>query len=300
VPFAPPFFAKSAEEKKLIKKSFEGNFVFNDLMASEIDPLVDAFERVEYNQGATIVEQGAPDCFFYVVQNGEVSFHVNNDLVSTAKAGDTFGELALLHSGPRAASVKAEKPATVLFRMNQPNFRHILREQVHRSEDERTKLLRTVPFFKDVDESDLRQLSSAMVPHIFKKGDNLAKTFDEVPFCLVQEGDVVATDSLSGNNACVESFGEEALSKKEASMNHITALSDGVAFTIDRESFEKVFGDMNRLTRKSTDKKILVSTTHVWSKVSLQHQRRLIAFSIYRGRSKPLWLPTFLNPTWTR
>lgn len=254
--FQPPVFEKTEKERDLIRQSFEVNFAFSDLTPSELEPMVDAFEKVEYQKGETIAQQGEPDCFFYVVQNGEVSFNIDGEQVSTGKAGDVFGELALVYSCDRAAAVKAEEDQTSLLRLHQTNYRHIRRNQVARSVSDRMKLLKKVPFFKEADEADLIQLSTAMVAHVFKANDNLTATFKEAPFCLIQEGSV--TSSSNGSDyGPGGSFGEENLSGKAAGVSNVVALTDGVAYTIDRLSFEKVFGDMNRIALKSLDKKIL-------------------------------------------
>ncbi len=254
--FQPPVFEKTEKDRDLIRQSFEVNFAFSDLTPSELEPMVDAFEKVEYQKGETIAQQGEPDCFFYVVQNGEVSFNIDGKHVSNGKAGDVFGELALVYSCDRAAAVKAEEDQTALLRLHQTNYRHIRRHQVARSVSDRMKLLTKVPFFKEADEADLIQLSTAMVAHVFKANDNLTATFKEAPFCLIQQGSV--TSSSNGSDyGPGGSFGEESLSGKDAGVSNVVALTDGVAYTIDRLSFEKVFGDMNRIALKSLDKKVL-------------------------------------------
>jgi CRP-like cAMP-binding protein len=76
-----------------------------------------------------------------------------------------------------------------------------------------------------------------------------------MPFCLIQEGSVATTST--GNLGPGGSFGEDILENKGHVAKSVTALTDGVAYTIDRPSFEKVFGDMSQLAQKSNDKKIL-------------------------------------------
>jgi cAMP-dependent protein kinase regulator len=258
VKFEPPVFKKTEAEKKFLARSFERDIAFSDLASEDIGTLVDAFERVEFEKGSTIARTGDTEVRYSIVQTGEVSFHANGNKVGKAGPGEAFGELALLYSCPRTTDVRAEDHQTVLFQIDQTNFREVMREQMHRSEEEKTKLLRSVPIFKDVDETDLRQLSRAMVPHNFKKGENLSKTFKDAPFCLVQQGTVMATDTTIGPG---ESFGEKTLKQKEAPKFDVAATSDGTVFTIDRESFDRVFGDFSRLSRKFGDKQALVSST---------------------------------------
>eukprot|EP00934_Nitzschia_sp_Nitz4_P009437 Nitzschia sp. Nitz4//scaffold22_size323478//102097//107031//NITZ4_000519-RA/size323478-processed-gene-0.454-mRNA-1//-1//CDS//3329542971//9427//frame0 len=262
-PFTKPVHTKSADEIKLIEDTVEKNFVFKDLTKDEMAPLVDAFERVEYEPGATIGDEGEPECFYSIVQSGEVKFHTEGELVGKAGAGDAFGELSLLYSVPRAAEATASDHPdhqTVLFQIDQTNFRYILREQMLRSQEEKLALLQSVDIFKKLDESDLRQLGDAMVPHRFNEGDNLSATFMESPFCLVQRGSVTATDMQVGPG---ESFGAQSLLANDSPKYEVRALSDGLAFTIDRESFEKVFGDFDRVSLKYRDKQTLASIRQI-------------------------------------
>jgi CRP-like cAMP-binding protein len=254
-PFTKPSHNKSADDIKLIEDTVEKNFAFKDLTLDEMAPIIDAFERVEYDLGATIGQQGEPEGFYSIVQSGEVAFHSDGNKVGSAVAGDAFGELSLLYSVPLAAEAKAVGNETVLFQLNRMDFRHIVREQMIRSEEEKLKLLQSVEVFKNLDETDLRQLASAMTPHQFNIGQNLTSTFAEAPFCLVQQGSVSATDVPIGPG---ESFGEKYLIAKENKRYEVKALSDGTAFTIDRESFEKVFGDFDRVSMKYRDKQTLV------------------------------------------
>jgi CRP-like cAMP-binding protein len=253
--FEPPVFEKTEEEKKRIFQSFETNFAFSDLTPSEVEPMVDAFEKVEYEKGDIIAEEGTPDSFFYVVQEGKVSFDMDGERVCEGEVGDVFGEMSLVYSCDRATTVKSQDRRTALLRLDKTSYRHIRRNHVARSVSARMKLLKEVPFFKDADEADLAQLSTAMVAHVFEAKDNLTSTFKEMPFCLIQEGSVSTTSA--GNLGPGGSFGEESLENKGHVAKTVIALTDGVAYTIDRPSFEKVFGDMGQLAQKSSDKKIL-------------------------------------------
>jgi CRP-like cAMP-binding protein len=253
--FEPPVFEKSEEEKKRIFQSFEDNFAFSDLTPTELEPMVDAFEKVEYGKGDVIAKEGSPDNFFYVVQEGKVSFDIDGEHICDGEVGDVFGEMSLVYSCDRATTVKSEDRRTALLRLDKTSYRHIRRNHVAQSVSTRMKLLKDVPFFKDADEQDLAQLSTAMVAHVFNAKDNLTDAFKDMPFCLIQEGSV--TTAASGKMGPGGSFGEDNLQGGAHVASSVTAVTDGIAYTIDRPSFEKVFGDMNQLAQKSHDKKIM-------------------------------------------
>ena len=57
--------------------------------------------------GNVIFEEGAAADSFYVLLEGEVDIAVRRSLLRTLKAGEIFGEMALVDSSPRSASATA-------------------------------------------------------------------------------------------------------------------------------------------------------------------------------------------------
>jgi hypothetical protein len=160
--FTPPTFPHTFEEIKLIRKALKTNFVFSDLTDRDLTPLVSAFERCTFEKDQIIIQQGDQGDYFYILASGNVSFIVNGAKVGNANTvGASFGELALLYTCPRAASVVAAEE-TELFRVDQNTFRFILKSQTIESAKEKTELLQGVSFLKDLTETDLKKLSDVI------------------------------------------------------------------------------------------------------------------------------------------
>jgi MFS family permease len=64
--------------------------------------------------GATIVVQGEPGDQFFAIARGELDVTVDGRFVRRLGAGDSFGEIALLHEVPRTATVRALSDAELL------------------------------------------------------------------------------------------------------------------------------------------------------------------------------------------
>jgi CRP/FNR family cyclic AMP-dependent transcriptional regulator len=67
-----------------------------------------------YDEGATVVKQGAAGSVFYVVLDGKARVVRKGRTLARLKKGEFFGEMSLLDQGPRTASVITESPAAFL------------------------------------------------------------------------------------------------------------------------------------------------------------------------------------------
>jgi CRP-like cAMP-binding protein len=65
--------------------------------------------------GETVVRQGRRGNELFVIVNGEAEVSRDGTAVAALKAGDYFGELAVLHPAPRTATVTATTDLEVLI-----------------------------------------------------------------------------------------------------------------------------------------------------------------------------------------
>ena len=228
--------------------------------------MIDAMEKTRANIGDIIITQGDIGDYFYVLRDGHVRFEVSGIEVGRAGKGKSFGELALLYTSPRAASVIADEKST-LYRVDQKTFRYIMQDQTLQAENKKKELLKGISFLEGFDPSDLNKLCHAMTPLQFNAGEYLLVKGDEGDqFFLLQEGIVTVRNITIGSTNYEDTtlgpgdyFGERALMAKEPRTADCVAESDGTALTIDRETFEKVIGKFSFLVQKAEDKRKLVS-----------------------------------------
>jgi CRP-like cAMP-binding protein len=89
--------------------------VFADLPATELDELAGAMSEVEVEAGANVLTLDDYGTAIYFIEQGEAA--VLTDGGEEAKAlgpGDTFGEIALLLTGQRTATVEARTPMRLI------------------------------------------------------------------------------------------------------------------------------------------------------------------------------------------
>lgn len=244
--------------------------------------------------------------YFYVLYQGRCLYSVDGKLVGKAKPGDSFGELALLYDCPRAATVTAVmnvaatstsstsvtvSPSTsppartsndivVLFRVHQHSFRTILQQADQSADMIKMKLLDAVPFLQYVSPQDKSKLAAVMTPHPFQQGEYLVRKGQaRCSWTVIERGTARATNTKfslpqgfgRGYQDIIlkegECFGERAILSGEATIADVIAESSGVAFTVDRETFQEVLGDLEEIVLRSLDVmklkaiKVLAKTT---------------------------------------
>jgi CRP-like cAMP-binding protein len=85
-----------------------------------------AAER-DYSQGVTLIHEGSRDDGFFILLQGEVDVRRGARLLRTLKRGDFFGEIGLIASSPRTASVTTGTPVQALF-VSGKDFKRLLTE----------------------------------------------------------------------------------------------------------------------------------------------------------------------------
>jgi cGMP-dependent protein kinase len=90
--------------------------------------LAAAMDRAEFPAGHVVIKQGDPGAEFFVIKSGEARVDVTTDgttnTVARLKAGDYFGEIALLRDEPRAATIVAES-ALNTFKITRQKFQEL-------------------------------------------------------------------------------------------------------------------------------------------------------------------------------
>jgi len=87
--------------------------------------------RESYFAGHVLFREGDPGSVFYMVISGSVKIYTSNaegqeKILSIMKAGDSFGELALIDQEPRSASAQVMEDA-VLYALRRDHFLSLLK-----------------------------------------------------------------------------------------------------------------------------------------------------------------------------
>merc|ERR1712232_925284 len=101
-----------------------------NLTSDEVENVIDAMKIEKYSKGQNIINQGDEGQHFYIIYEGEVMATKVTEGQEpqnfSHKAGDYFGELAMLKSQPRAATVKATSDEVQLLSMDRASFKRLM------------------------------------------------------------------------------------------------------------------------------------------------------------------------------
>lgn len=111
---------------KIIPRAFPG------IKAQEIEQVIARSRIKTYKSGSVLCHENAIESTFYMLLDGdvEVTKGINQRetrLLKTLTAGDFFGEMALIHNAPRAATVAA-KTDVVTLELEKDDFDQILKQ----------------------------------------------------------------------------------------------------------------------------------------------------------------------------
>lgn len=109
---------------KIIPRAFPG------ITSAEVEELVTRSRLERYPPGVVLCQENALESTFYMILEGEVEVTkvINNDetrRLNTLGPGDFFGEMALIHNAPRAATVTT-RTDLVTLELDKPSFDAVL------------------------------------------------------------------------------------------------------------------------------------------------------------------------------
>lgn len=107
--------------------------LFEFIPPGNIQKLFSKFEEVRYNAGDVVINQGEKGDYFYVIQAGRAKVERTaggkTAVLTELKAGDNFGQDALVSDAPRNATVTMTSSGN-LMRLSEPDFQSLLMSPV--------------------------------------------------------------------------------------------------------------------------------------------------------------------------
>ncbi|KAF9222082.1 camp-dependent protein kinase regulatory subunit [Gyrodon lividus] len=222
----PPVYPKSADQLRRIKASIANNFIFRDLDEEQETGVLNAMQERHVNKDEVVIRQGDVGEYFYVVESGlfhcyvhpgplpptwlvddpsstnssqpkkflQPGYHpVYGRKVAECKPGNSFGELALMYTHPRAATVQAIEPSTV-WALDRMTFRPIILKAAHRRRTMYEQFLSSTPLLSSLEPGERSKIADALVSSVYPDGEAVVRQGEMGDtFFFVEEGEAIVT-----------------------------------------------------------------------------------------------------------
>jgi CRP/FNR family transcriptional regulator, cyclic AMP receptor protein len=90
------------------REAIRNTALFSELSKKDVKQLAAAMSETSFPAGTRVVEQGQQGLGFFVITSGTATVSVDGERLGVLKAGDHFGEIALIDEGARMAQVTAD------------------------------------------------------------------------------------------------------------------------------------------------------------------------------------------------
>lgn len=260
---------KTDAEIGRIENALKGNFLFTNLASTQRKQIYDVMKKKRVKAGEVVIKQGDPGDEFYVLELGELTVSIERDGTSIEVlryrpnpngANPCFGELALMYSKPRAATVTAATDG-ILWTIDRRSFRQILKTS---STKYLMRTLRSVEILKSLAVGQLQRLSELLTEVTYKAGDYVFRQGEQGDtFFIVSEGTAKVVKDLPeggtkelGQIFSGQYFGERALLKHEPRAANVIAADEGEdgsdlrCLYISKANFEEVLGSLQVIIDK--------------------------------------------------
>mmetsp|Transcript_22407 Transcript_22407/g.39931 ORF Transcript_22407/g.39931 Transcript_22407/m.39931 type:complete len:829 (-) Transcript_22407:225-2711(-) len=268
---------KFADDRKLIAEALRNNAdlqVTVGLDDDRIRRMIDVAWKEEFAEGETIIRENDVDAdYFYIIHKGSAFVGAAADQELSPQTsrrrsankrimqrGDSFGELALLYSMPRSATIRALEKCT-LWVFDRDSFKNILMHASNEQIKKNMGLLDRVEILEILSEFEKRQIAEALVEMRFSKGEIVMQQgATDTGFYIMREGSVsvsvngreVRRDLVRPDGEELQSYGEKALLKHEVRTATVQVISEtATMLVLDRDTFELVLRPLEDIITSS-------------------------------------------------
>jgi CRP/FNR family transcriptional regulator, cyclic AMP receptor protein len=90
-----------------LEQTLGGVPLFQGVKPKELKKLANRMQERSFNEGEEITTEGKSGVGFFIIEDGNATVSIDGDIVRTLGPGEYFGDIALIDSGPRSATIVA-------------------------------------------------------------------------------------------------------------------------------------------------------------------------------------------------
>ena len=199
-----PVIEKSAEVTESLLKTVSKSPLLRALDAEQRDMIVQAFTGpITVKSGEKIIQQGESGDTFYLLEDGSVDVFVAKKddepkLVHTYKAGDSFGELAIMYNAPRAATGTAQGDCK-LWTLDRSSFRLIVVAAAMQKRETYHAFLARVPILQTLTEMEMMALADALLEEEYQDGQVVCNEGEDGDYFYIIKDGIALCSQIARN-----------------------------------------------------------------------------------------------------
>ena len=242
---------KSDTEMEELRRGVANNSLFTTLEPRDLDKIVKALDRQDFDAGADILKQGEiSPSRFYLIFEGQIAVIKNGKNVAKMGVGQSFGELEMMYetSEPNAAAIRAVTDVS-LWWLDRPTYKNIVLRATLEKRDLYLSLLGKVSFLEGLSEYDRNTLADALKAEKYRNDDFIIR-FGETGNWMhfIVEGTVQVVGRQKGSKVNIVQLGPgECVGELEFLFNHrcvadVVAVGQVTTAKLSRKHFEMLMG----------------------------------------------------------
>jgi len=251
-------------EIEWISECVSDNILFVNLESRSKLDIIKKMYLEEVEENYDLIKQKAEKAdTFYVIKEGSFAVIINGTRVSKLVKGECFGELALMHDAPRAATIRAIEKSKV-WTLERSNFRRAVTDAKKKMRKQRLGWLKEVELFKCLNETQLHDVDDALEEMVYSRDQVILRegaVGDR--FYIVKSGCVKweTSHGETGERSKGEYFGERALINNQTRAATVTARVQSVCLELNKRDFEALLGTVYDNMKKNIEIEIAASQT---------------------------------------
>ena len=257
---------KTEEDKKGIAEAIKASVMFRNINDEQREMIYSCMESVDVKAGTWVIKQGTVGDRFYIIDEGKFEVRIlpegeedvdgqGGNIVHEYEgsrkmnAHPSFGELALMYSAPRSASIVAQTDGH-LWALHRAAFRQVL-VQAQDDRKDLKKVLGEIPYFQYMDTDGINKLAAIMDEVTFGRGDNVCtQGLPGKALYVVRSGSAYTTQlvppgkTVRGTVKAGSYFGDEIFSGNGTYGMSVMTLGTMTCWTLDAEVMKKTMGPL--------------------------------------------------------
>ena len=234
------------EDYELIHDIISKHFFLQTLNNQAKNEIIISMSLYSLKAGTTLYTQGSTGYFWYIVHSGHLNKYIDNKVVKTIGAGESFGEHSLMNNSPRSTTIIAVSDCK-LWALKRQVFKKILEFIFTLNYEQNKKFLEGINI--PLDNTIKSIMANNLIQEIYKAGQYICKE-GELGSCMyiIKEGEIecIKNDKVVRVLKKGDNFGQKALLENSLRSLDVKAKTDCKVYSISSDFFKTQFGDNYR------------------------------------------------------